>query len=51
MADMFKEMGYHTAVVGKWHLGLGWKLKNEKDFEAFGLDANDYPDPRATNGT
>lgn len=25
MADMFKEAGYATAVVGKWHLGLGDK--------------------------
>ncbi|MDT2801552.1 sulfatase-like hydrolase/transferase [Vagococcus lutrae] len=24
MAQMFKEKGYQTAVVGKWHLGLGW---------------------------
>jgi len=23
MADMFKQKGYATAVVGKWHLGLG----------------------------
>ena len=23
MADMFKDAGYTTAVVGKWHLGLG----------------------------
>lgn len=23
LADMFKEAGYATAVVGKWHLGLG----------------------------
>lgn len=25
LADMFKEAGYNTAVVGKWHLGLGEK--------------------------
>lgn len=25
MADMFKEAGYHTAAIGKWHLGLGDK--------------------------
>ena len=23
LADMFKDAGYHTGVVGKWHLGLG----------------------------
>ncbi|MEG0949638.1 MAG: arylsulfatase [Bacteroidales bacterium] len=25
MADMFKSAGYHTAAIGKWHLGLGDK--------------------------
>lgn len=25
LADMFKDAGYQTAVVGKWHLGLGDK--------------------------
>lgn len=23
LADMFKDAGYKTGVVGKWHLGLG----------------------------
>lgn len=26
IADLCKERGYRTAVVGKWHLGLGWAL-------------------------
>lgn len=25
LADMFKDAGYQTAVIGKWHLGLGDK--------------------------
>ena len=25
MADLFKDAGYQTAVIGKWHLGLGSK--------------------------
>lgn len=23
MADLFRQAGYHTAAIGKWHLGLG----------------------------
>ena len=28
MAKMFKQHGYATACVGKWHLGMDWPLKD-----------------------
>lgn len=33
IADMFKDAGYQTAVVGKWHLGLGDKT-GEQDWNS-----------------
>ncbi|OON95558.1 MAG: hypothetical protein ATN31_10745 [Candidatus Epulonipiscioides saccharophilum] len=27
IANLFKQNGYYTACIGKWHLGLGWQLK------------------------
>src|SRR6056297_2512738 len=30
LADVFKQNGYATAAVGKWHLGLGWQPKDGK---------------------
>lgn len=28
VADLFKQQGYYTACVGKWHLGMNWPVKN-----------------------
>jgi len=28
VAQLLKDQGYHTACIGKWHLGLGWQTKD-----------------------
>jgi arylsulfatase A-like enzyme len=28
LAKLFKGQGYHTAIVGKWHLGWDWAMKD-----------------------
>ncbi|MCX7818676.1 MAG: sulfatase-like hydrolase/transferase [Kiritimatiellae bacterium] len=36
LADRLRELGYHTALVGKWHLGLeSPNLPNERGFDLF----------------
>ncbi len=30
--------------IGKWHLGLDWALKDEKDYEKYGIEKEDYID-------
>ncbi len=34
VATLFKNSGYNTACIGKWHLGLGWQknINNQIDF-------------------
>ncbi|SEJ29120.1 Arylsulfatase A [Bhargavaea ginsengi] len=50
MAQMLKDQGYQTAAVGKWHLGLGWHLKDEYDFDRFGLNADEFAVPETRMG-
>ncbi|MHC4884642.1 MAG: sulfatase-like hydrolase/transferase [Planctomycetota bacterium] len=33
LASLFKNQGYATAGVGKWHLGLGWQAKEGQTFD------------------
>ena len=32
LAEMLRQRGYATACVGKWHLGLGWRLRGQPQF-------------------
>lgn len=32
VASMLQKEGYQTACIGKWHLGLGWQIKEGREF-------------------
>lgn len=42
VASILSKNGYHTAFIGKWHLGWDWAMKDEDQFGGTGWDAGDF---------
>ncbi|MCE9562254.1 MAG: arylsulfatase [Planctomycetes bacterium] len=38
VAQFLKDSGYHTACVGKWHLGMDWQLKPDRKVTELGIE-------------
>ena len=41
VASLLKKQGYHTACIGKWHLGLDWKLKPGKKVAELSIESRE----------
>ena len=55
VASFLKQNGYHTACIGKWHLGMDWARPDSKPVNEFSIESReqvwnvDYAKP-ITNG-
>src|SRR5262245_6432218 len=38
VAQLLKDNGYHTACIGKWHLGMDWQLKPGKQVTELAIE-------------
>jgi len=38
VAQLLKDNGYHTACIGKWHLGMDWQLKPGKQVTELNIE-------------
>jgi arylsulfatase A len=38
IANLLKDNGYHTACIGKWHLGMDWQLEPGKTVTELGIE-------------
>jgi arylsulfatase A-like enzyme len=57
IASLLKQHGYHTACVGKWHLGMDWVKKPGKEVAELNIESReqvfnvDYSQPIANGPT